>query len=152
VAKANPPDDTAPPSSDKLENEVFGGRRQHLMRLNMPNLTSARGSWTVRFAEMSEGEAAGELSAPEAVRKVDPAYPAALLRDGIEGVVVLHAIIHSDGSVGDVSILEGVNEQLDANARTALQQWRFRPGLKNGVPVDVEAVIRVPFRVPRAAF
>ena len=141
------------PSSGKIEDEVFAGRRQHAMYINMPNLTSAMGSWAVRFAEMkSEDEIAGELTSPEAVRKVDPAYPASLLRDRIEGVVILHAVIHRDGSVGDVSVLEGCNDQLDANARTALLQWRFRPGLKNGVPVDVEAVIRVPFRVPRAGF
>jgi TonB family protein len=148
-----PSDKSDVPSSEKIENEVFAGRRQHAMYINMPNLTSAIGSWTVRFAEMkAEDEIPGELSAPEAVRKVDPAYPAALLRDRIEGVVILHAVIHSDGSVGDVSVLEGCNDQLDANARTALQQWRFRPGLKNGIPVDVEAVIRVPFRVPRVVF
>ncbi|HMF91534.1 MAG TPA: TonB family protein [Candidatus Angelobacter sp.] len=141
------------PSSGKIEDEVFAGRRQHNMYINMPNLTSAMGSWAVRFAEMkSEDEVPGELTSPEAVRKVDPAYPASLLRDRIEGVVILHAVIHRDGSVGDVSVLEGCNEQLDANARTALLQWRFRPGLKNGVPVDVEAVIRVPFRVPRVGF
>lgn len=141
------------PSSRKIEDEIFVGRHQHAMYINMPNLTSAIGSWSVRFAEMrAEDEAPGELSAPEAVRKVDPAYPAALLRDRIEGVVILRAVIRSDGSVGEVIVLEGCNDQLDANARTALQQWRFRPGLKNGIPVDVEAVIRVPFRVPRVGF
>jgi periplasmic protein TonB len=123
------------------------------MRLNMPNVNSAMGSWTVRFAEMrAEDEGPGELSAPEAVHKVDPAYPPSFLRDHVEGVVILHAVIRADGSVAEVSVLEGFNEMLDANARSALQQWRFRPGLKNGVPIDVEAVIRVPFRVPRIGF
>jgi protein TonB len=146
-------DRTDLPSSGKIEDEIFAGRRQHAMSINMPNLTSAIGSWSVRFAAMrSDDDIPGELSAPEAVRKVDPAYPAALLRDRIEGVVILRAVIRSDGSVGEVSVVEGCNDQLDANARTALQQWRFRPGLKNGIPVDVEAVIRVPFRVPRAGF
>ena len=70
----------------------------------------------------------------------------------MEGVVVLHAVIRSDGSVGDVRVLEGFYRELDENARVALEQWRFRPGTKNGVPVDVEAVIRVPFRVPHNAF
>ena len=123
------------------------------MRLNMPNLNSGMGSWTVHFAEMrADDEAAGDISAPEAVHKVDPAYPPSLLHDRVEGVVILHAVIRADGTVGEVSVLEGFNEMLDSNARTALQQWRFRPGLKNGVPVDVEAVIRVPFRAPRAGF
>jgi protein TonB len=151
--KYDVPASSGKPPSEKIEDEVFAGRRQHAMYINMPNLTSAIGSWSVRFAELkAEDGTPGELSAPEALRKVDPAYPAELLRDRIEGVVILHAVIHRDGSVGDVSVLEGFNDQLDANARAALEQWRFRPGLKNGVPVDVEAVIRVPFRVPRVGF
>jgi TonB family protein len=142
------------PSAERIENQVFGGRKRYSLRLNMPNLTSATGSWIIRFAELKAEDASssGEISSPEPVRKVDPLYPAALRNDRVEGIVILHAIIRSDGSVGDVRVLEGFNDQLDANARTALEQWRFRPGTRNGVPVDVEAVIRVPFRVPRLGY
>ena len=140
-------------SSDPIDNEVFGGRKRYSMHLNMPNLSSSMGSWTVRFAELNLDPAdRSDLTAPEAIRKVDPAYPANLIKDRVEGVVVLHAVIRSDGSVAEVRVLEGFYNELDENARTALEQWRFRPGTKNGQPVDVEAVIRVPFRVPRGAF
>jgi protein TonB len=74
------------------------------------------------------------------------------MHDRVEGTVVLYGIIRSDGSVGDVKILEGFDSILDENARTALEKWRFRPGTRNGVPVDVEVVVRVPFRVPRSPF
>jgi TonB family protein len=74
------------------------------------------------------------------------------MHDRIEGVVVLYAIIHADGSVGEVRVLEGFDDRLNENARTALTQWRFRPGTKDGRPVDVEAVVRVPFKVPRNSF
>jgi protein TonB len=111
------------------------------------------GSWSVRFAELNPTpQSEVDISAPEAVRKVDPAYPQDLMQGRVEGVVVLYAIIHSDGSVGEVRILEGFEARLDENARTALQQWRFHPGTKNGTPVDIEAVVRVPFRVPRNSF
>jgi TonB family protein len=139
-------------TSDRIDNLIFGSRRRYSMHLNMPNLNSRMGSWTVRFAELNADAAQGDLTAPEAIRKVDPAYPANLMREQIEGVVVLHAVIHSDGSVGDVRVLEGFYEPLDENARAALAQWRFVPGTKNGVPVDVEAVIRVPFRASRFGF
>jgi TonB family protein len=66
--------------------------------------------------------------------------------------VVLYAIIHADGSVGEVKVLEGFDDRLNENARKALEQWRFRPGTKDGQPVDVEAVVRVPFKVPRREF
>jgi len=74
------------------------------------------------------------------------------MHDRVEGVVVLYAIIRSDGSVDGVRVLEGVDERLNENARKALQQWRFRPGTKDGQPVDIEAVVRVPFKVPRNPF
>jgi TonB family protein len=141
------------PATDKIDSQIFGSRRRYSMHLNMPNVNSAMGSWTVRFAELNTDPAQrGDLTAPEAIRKVDPAYPLNLMHEQIEGVVVLHAVIRSDGSVGDVRILEGFYEQLDENARAALEQWRFRPGTKNGVPVDVEVVVRVPFRVAKFGF
>lgn len=143
------------PPAGKIESEVFGDRRSYSMALNMPNLTSATGSsWIIRFAEMNPapGSIGDGVSAPVALSKVDPAYPAALMHDRIEGVVILYAVIHSDGSVGEVKVLQGVDDTLDENARNALQKWHFRPGTKNGAPVDLEAVIRIPFRAPRSAF
>ncbi len=159
VAAPDPPPKSAtaldrtdvPP--DRIDRQVFGSRRNYAIRLSMPNLNSAMGSWLIRFAELRPDDASqDELSTPEPIRKVDPAYPASLVHDRVEGVVVLHAVIRSDGSVADVSVLEGFDARLDENARVALAQWRFRPGTRNGVPVDVEAVVRVPFRAPKPAF
>jgi TonB family protein len=143
------------PARDRIDTQVFGTRKHYSMKLSMPNLSSSVGSWTVRFAELNPNPANHseiDLSAPEAITKVDPAYPQDLIQDRVEGTVVLRAIIRSDGSVDEVRILEGVDERLNENARKALQQWRFRPGTKNGVPVDIEAVVRVPFKVRRNPF
>jgi TonB family protein len=141
------------PSTDRIDNQIFGARRRYSIRLSMPNLNSAGGSWTMRFAKLnSKPGPEEEISTPEAVVKVDPVYPASMIRDRVEGTVILYAIIRSDGSVASVRILEGFDSRLDDNARTALEQWRFRPGTRNGVPIDVEAVVRVPFRVPKSTF
>ena len=142
------------PGPDRIESEVFGDRKYYSMALNMPNLTSAGTSWIIRFAEMNPIPGGGSegVSAPVALSKVDPAYPAALMRDRVEGVVILYAVIHSDGRVSDIKVLQGVDDTLDENARDALQKWHFRPGTKNGAPVDLEAVIKIPFRAPRRAF
>lgn len=140
---------------ERIDNQVFGDRRSYSMALNMPNLASATGSsWIIHFAEMNPGPgSAGDgVSAPIALHKVDPAYPATLMHDRIEGTVILYAVIHSDGTVGEVRVLQGVDNTLDENARNALQKWQFRPGTKNGAPVDLEAVIRIPFRAPRKLF
>jgi TonB family protein len=148
------PDRTvSPPPRDRIDTEIFGTRRHYAMKLSMPNLSSSVGSWSVRFAELNaSGQGGADLSAPEAISKVDPAYPQDLMHDRIEGVVVLYAIIRSDGRVDSVRILEGFDERLNENARKALEQWRFRPGTKDGQPIDIEAVVRVPFRVPRNSF
>ena len=116
--------------------------------------TGHRRQRIIRFAEMNPapGSVGDGVSAPVALSKVDPAYPASMMHDRIEGVVILYAVIHSDGSVGEVRVLQGVDDTLDENARNALQKWHFRPGTKNGAPVDLEAVIRIPFRAPRSAF
>ena len=146
---------TKPPAavaSEQLEDRVFGGKKYYSLTLNMPNLTSAGGSWVIRFAELGEEPLPGELTAPVAVEKVDPAYPPDLIRNGVEGVVMLYAVIHSDGTVGDVRILRGIQDRLDQNARRALEQWRFHPARKNGAPVDLEAVVRIPFKARRLPF
>lgn len=127
-----------------IEGNVFGAKRSYRMMLNMPNLTSAKGSWIIRFAELHT-TAGGELTPPVAIHKVDPAYAGDLVREHIEGTVVLYAVIHADGTVGDVRVLQGVDDRLDENARAALMKWRFRPGVKNGSPVEIEAVVRIPF-------
>lgn len=129
----------------KLEDEVFGGKKYYQMILNMPNLTSAGGSWVMRFAELTDDRKAGELTAPVALDKVDPAYPNELIKAGVEGTVTLYAVIRADGSVGEVRVLRGVDDKLDQNARLALERWRFRPATKNGQAVDLEAVVQIPF-------
>ncbi|HSM85000.1 MAG TPA: TonB family protein, partial [Candidatus Limnocylindrales bacterium] len=145
--------DRADLRSDRIDNQIFGARQRYSIRLSMPNLNSAMGSWTMRFAKLNSAPGQEEnISAPEPLRKVDPAYPASMMEDRIEGVVVLYAVIHTDGSVGDVRVLEGFDPRLDQNACSALRLWRFRPGTKNGVPIDVEAVVRVPFRVAKRSY
>jgi TonB family protein len=137
----------APPNS--IDDRVFHGRKYYTMALNTPNLTSAGGSWIFRFAERGASAKAGEVTAPVAVREIDPAYPADLMRDHVEGVVILYAIIRSDGRVAEVKVLEGFDDRLNENARQALSGWQFVPGTRNGNPVDLEAVVRIPFRARR---
>jgi len=115
----------------------------------MPNLNSGGGSWIIRFAELKEDSEHGDLVAPLATRKVDPGYPAELMRRNVQGTVTLYAVIHSDGSVGEVRVLRGVDERLDEYARAALAHWQFHPATKNGYAVALEAVVLIPFRVIR---
>lgn len=148
-----------PESASKLsepERTVFGNRRFYSVTLNMPNLNSAGGSWIIRFAEISHGSSnpdpnapAPDLSQPMATRKVDPAYPLQLMQENVHGTVILYAVIHADGTVGNVRVLRGVDERLDRFASEAVAQWKFDPATRNGAPVDVEATFQIPFRPAR---
>jgi TonB family protein len=121
------------------------------MTLNMPNLNSSGGSWVIRFSELKEDATKGALLAPEATHKVDPGYPIELIRQNVQGTVTLRAVIHSDGRVSDVKVLNSPDERLDAYAQAAFERWHFRPGMKNGNVVALEAVISIPFRI-RSSF
>ncbi|HYX69156.1 MAG TPA: hypothetical protein VE825_08480, partial [Terriglobales bacterium] len=57
-------------ASGKIEDKVFGPKKYYSMILNMPNLTSAGGSWIIRFAELHQSEKTGDLAAPVAMNKV----------------------------------------------------------------------------------
>jgi TonB family protein len=119
------------------------------MTLNMPNLNSSTGSWEIRFAELTEGKKEGELEAPVAMEKSDPAYPLELIRANVHGTVTLYAIIHADGKVGNIRVLNSADERLDSYAAQALARWKFAPAERAGKPVALEAVVKIPFRVRR---
>ena len=130
--------------------QILGSKRVYTIYVNMPNLTSATGSWVLNFAEMQTGEQphvdSGDISSPVPVRKVDPKYPPTLRNENVEGEVVLYAIIRRDGSVDSIQLLKGLEPELDQNAMEALARWRFRPATRGGVPVELEAVVHIPFR------
>ena len=161
-----------PTNSSKLsdvERAVFGDRKFYSLSLNMPNLNSAGGSWIIRFAALqkdstpaspssraaasdppadssSSGDlSSADLSAPVATRKVDPAYPLELMRQNVGGTVILYGVIRTDGTVGNVRVLRGVDDRLAQFATEAIAKWKFEPATKNGAPVDVEATFWIPF-------
>jgi TonB family protein len=133
--------------------QVLGSKRVYTLHINMPNLTSASGSWVLNFAELNEAATGGtvdpggsELAGPVPLRKVDPKYPPELRTSHVDGEVVLYAIIRKDGSVDSIQLVHSVDPHLDANAMEALAQWKFSPAEKHGEPVDLEAVVHIPFR------
>jgi protein TonB len=119
----------------------------------MPNLASATGSWILSFAEMRQDEeqpkpsaTSGDLTGPVPLRKVDPKYPPLLASAKVEGEVVLYAVIRRDGSVDSIQLVRGIEPELDTNAMEALARWRFRPAERKGAPVELEAIVHIPFR------
>jgi len=61
------------------------------------------------------------------LKKVEPVYPATLGAAGIEGTVVLDAVIRRDGAVGDVTVVRSSNPAFEQPAIDAVKQWRYTP-------------------------
>ena len=146
------PDMTRGRSADTLP-EVFGDRRIYTVYINMPNLASGAGSWILRFAERDgdgsgRGDGGEEIASPVAVKKVDPMYAPAAIRERVEGTVTLAAQILRSGKVTSVRVVQGVDPRLDLSAVQALTLWQFEPARKKGVPIDLEVVVQIPFRLP----
>lgn len=138
-------------AESEVERKLFAGRKSYAMILNVPNLNSEGGSWVMHFAELKDAEKQGELVAPVATQEVDPGYPLELMRQNVQGTVILSAVIHSDGSVRDIRVLRGVDDRLDQYASAALSRWRFRPATKDGDPVALQTVVMIPFRPMKKA-
>jgi len=148
-ARTGPPNFAALPPGAKPE-QIFESKKVYKMQIDMPNLNSATGSWILNFTEMRTDPSAPrlpstDLNAPTPVRKVDPKYPPTLINEHVEGEVVLYAVIRRDGSVDSIQLVHGLDEELDKNAMNALSQWKFRPATRQGEPVDLEAIVHIPF-------
>jgi TonB family protein len=87
----------------------------------------------------------GGVSAPSIVYRVEPTYSEEARKAKYQGVVVLSAIVRKDGTIEILKVVRGLGLGLDENAIQALKQWKFRPGMKNGVAVDVALNIEVNF-------
>jgi periplasmic protein TonB len=82
------------------------------------------------------------------IHDVPPQYPPEAGRQRIEGAVVLLAVIGKDGSVQDVQVVSGLPLLAQA-AMEAVNQWRYKPYLLNGVPVEIESRITINFTLSR---
>jgi periplasmic protein TonB len=78
------------------------------------------------------------------IYRVEPVYPAIAKAIHLEGTVNLRAIIRTNGSVGDLTLVNG-NPILGLAAMAAVREWRYKPTLLSGQPVDVETIVTVNF-------
>jgi periplasmic protein TonB len=92
-------------------------------------------------ARVSEGVAKKLL-----LKRVAPAYPEEALRNKIQGDVVLKVQIDTNGAVKDVSFESGPAE-LTSVSIDAVKQWKYKPYLLDGKPVELETKVTVSFEL-----
>jgi TonB family protein len=143
------PRDLSGLDADATPEKILSGKRIYTAYINLPNLTSAKGSLILNFAELqpsgSPTHVHTDLAAPTVLVTVDPKYPTSTIKQHIEGEVVLYAIIRENGTVDSIQVVKRLDSQLDRNAIEAVSGWKFAPASRNGEPIAVEAVIHVPF-------
>jgi protein TonB len=91
---------------------------------------------------ISQGVSQGLL-----LKKVQPEYPSNALRMRIEGVVKLMATVGKTGSVTEVKVVSG-DQLLTRSAVDAVKQWKYKPYLLNGDPVEIQTEISINFKLP----
>ena len=94
---------------------------------------------TPQRVRVSQGVSQGLL-----VRKVNPTYPPLARQARISGTVVLRAVISKDGSNENLTLVSG-HPMLAPAAIDAVKQWKYKPYLLNGEPVEVDTEVQVNF-------
>jgi TonB family protein len=90
----------------------------------------------------------GDVSAPMVIWAPDPAYPKSALKGKgtFQGICVVKTIVNASGIPTDVQIVRSLRPDFDASAIKAVQQYRFSPAIRSGVPVPVTINIEVNFK------
>ena len=94
---------------------------------------------TPQRVRVSSGVSTGML-----VRKVPPSYPPLARQARIQGTVILQATISKEGSIENLQLISG-HPMLAPAAIEAVKQWKYKPYLLNGEPVEVETQVQVNF-------
>jgi len=112
----------------------------------LPNLGTSSESGpkpVLQTLSISQGVSQGLL-----YKKVAPTYPPAALRMRVEGVVELQATISKQGDISKVKVISG-DAQLAKAASDAVKQWKYKPYLLNGEPVEIQTGVTINFKLPR---
>ncbi len=86
---------------------------------------------------VSSGVAEGQI-----IRRVDPVYPKEARENNIQGDVVLTATISKEGNIINLKLVSGPPLLADA-ATEAVKQWKYRPYLLDGEPIEIETTVTV---------
>jgi len=89
----------------------------------------------------------GGVSPPSVILKVEPEYSEEARKAKFQGTVVLFVVVDADGKPRDLKVIRPLGLGLDQKAIEAVEKWKFRPGMKDGKPVAVQATIEVNFRL-----
>jgi TonB family protein len=85
----------------------------------------------------------GAVEESNLIRKVQPTYPASAKSERVQGAVQLETTISKEGVPEDIRVVSSPSDDLTQSALEAVRQWRYRPTLLNGQPVDIVTDVTV---------
>jgi TonB family protein len=94
-----------------------------------------------------EDRQADETVPPQIIEQNSAPYTEQARALGIEGTVVLLVLVRMDGTIGGVSVSQGLEETLDESAVNAVRKWAFKPAIREGRPVDAVLEIKIDFEI-----
>jgi protein TonB len=92
----------------------------------------------------SKPKSGGQIQQAVLIYRKDAEYPKIAKQTGAKGTVTLTATIGTDGNIKKVKVISG-HPMLTSAAAEAVKQWRYRPTLLNGQPVEAETQVLVNF-------
>jgi TonB family protein len=104
-------------------------------------------AWKMFLPDGTEYYVTGKgVTAPVIIKESKPPYTAEAREAKTEGIVLLEAIVHKDGSVDNFKVLRSLGYGLDESAmKTIAEDWLFKPGMLNGQPVNIMVTIEISF-------
>jgi TonB family protein len=87
------------------------------------------------------------VTQPAVLTKQDPEYTQEATSAKLSGTVLLSVVVDKEGNARNIQVARELGMGLDQKAVEAVSQWKFRPGMKDGAPVNVRATIEVNFRL-----
>jgi TonB family protein len=87
-----------------------------------------------------------QIPAPTLIYSVDPKFPADAPKGKFSGIAVVAMVVNTDGKPEQVHVVKSLGPEFDKNAVAAVEQYRFRPALRNGKPLPVKVNVEVSFR------
>jgi protein TonB len=140
-------EDEAPPpamASAGVVGGVPGGVPGGSMGGVMGSILSATPTVAPKIATPQRVRVSSGVSTGMLVRKVPPTYPPLARQARIQGTVILQAMISKEGTIENLQLISG-HPMLAPAAIEAVKQWKYKPYLLNGEPVEVETQVQVNF-------
>lgn len=91
--------------------------------------------------------APGSGPKPIPIYKPDPPYTLEARRAKTQGTVVAWVTVGADGAVKDATIIKSLDPGLDQNAVNTIKTWKFKPAMRDNMPVPAGIMVEVSFRI-----